>query len=99
MKQKLFLTLTTVVLVVAAFCISSHRLKSYPSSLLSMENIEALSSPEISAVQVLCDNYSYVLICKCQCIKCGTIYSAISAHGRAHNARGICRCGGMAFFY
>lgn len=54
-------------------------------------NIEALARNETD-LHILCDNYSYVIICKYTC-SCGRTWTTDTGYGYSRGLSGRCTCG------
>ena len=55
-------------------------------------NLEALAAYE-GTLQIACDCYSYVVICKHNCVNCGREVQAKGGYGFFDGFRGTCECG------
>ena len=91
MKKHILLA-AGAVLVVAAVSVFVY-VKNERNSMdeLFNANVEALAQQE-TGLSILCDNYSYVIVCKYTCV-CGRTWTTNSGYGYSKGLSGKCSCG------
>ena len=92
MNNKTILFAAGVVLLAASvFTFMSVNRTNDPMDDLVRANVEALAQTE-SGLRILCDNYSYVIICKYTCL-CGRTWTTREGYGYSKGLSGTCTCG------
>lgn len=84
-KVYAFICVGIIVIFTTLFMLDNNN-----SDCLLDTNVDALAQTE--AMQILCDGYSYTIICQKSCL-CGRTWITYTGYGHALGLRGTCVCG------